>query len=78
MKVTSIPIVFGALGTVSKGLVKGLETSEILGQAISIMLYNIEIIQNTVKCPEDSRRLAVTKTSVKYHQRTLIRKTLKD
>ena len=31
MKVTQIPIVIGALGTVIKGLVKGLEDLEIRG-----------------------------------------------
>ena len=31
MKVTFIPIVIGALGTVTKGLLKGLEDSEIRG-----------------------------------------------
>ena len=32
MKVTVIPIVFGKLGTVTKGLVQGLEGLEIRGQ----------------------------------------------
>ena len=36
MKVTVIPIVIGALGTIPKGLVKGLEGLEIGGQAETI------------------------------------------
>ena len=39
MKVTVIPIVIGALGTVTKGLVQGLEDLEIRGR--------VEIIQTT-------------------------------
>ena len=40
MKVTVVPIVIGLLGTVTKGLVKGLEDLEIRGQ--------VETIQTTV------------------------------
>ena len=40
MKVTVIPIVIGALGTVTKGLVKGLEDLEIKGR--------VETIQTTL------------------------------
>ena len=36
MKVTFIPIVIGALGTVTKGLVKGLEDLEIRGLVVTI------------------------------------------
>ena len=36
MKVTVIPIVIGALGTFTKGLVKGLEDLEIKGRAETI------------------------------------------
>ena len=39
MKVTIIPIVIGAFGTVTEGLLKGLENMEIRGQ--------VEIIQTT-------------------------------
>ena len=39
MKVTVIPAVIGALGTVTKGLVQGLEELEMTGR--------VEIIQNT-------------------------------
>ena len=36
MKVMVIPIVIGALGTIPKGLVKGLENLEIRGQGLTI------------------------------------------
>ena len=36
MKVTVIPVVIGALGTISKGLVKGVEDLEIRGQVETI------------------------------------------
>ena len=39
MKVTVLPVVIGALGTITKGLVKGLEDLEIRGQ--------VEYIQKT-------------------------------
>ena len=59
MKVTVIPIVIGAVGTVTKGLVKGLENLEIRDQ-------------NTEKSPVDLRRLIVTQIPVKDHQRQLM------
>ena len=52
MQVTIIPIVIGAFGTVTKGLLKGLEDLEV----DSI----VENGQNTKKSPGDLRRLAVT------------------
>ena len=63
MNVTIIPIVIGAFGTVTKGLLKGLEDLEVGGR--------VETIQttallgnglNTEKSPGDLRRLAVTQT----------------
>ena len=36
MKVTFIPIIIGALGAVTKGLIKGLEDSEITGRVETI------------------------------------------
>ena len=65
MKVTVIPIVTGALGTVTKGLVKGLEDLEISGQVETIQI--IKIGQNT-KSPGDLMRLAVSQTPVESHQ----------
>ena len=62
MKVTIVPIVIGALGTVTKGLLKCLEDLEVGGR--------LETIQTT--SPGDLRRLAVTKTPVKNHQLILM------
>ena len=63
VKVTVIPIVTGALGTVTKGLVKGLK---IRGGVETIQKYCIvKIGQNTEKSPDDSRRLAGTRNLVK-------------
>ena len=52
MKVTVIPIVFGALGTVTKGLVKGLEDLENKRTSEEHPNHGIEqISQNTEKSP---------------------------
>ena len=68
MKVTIVPIVIGALGTVTKGLLKGLEDLEVGGR--------VETIEKTAFNPEtspgDLRRLAVTQTPVKNHQLPLM------
>ena len=73
MKVTIIPIVIGAFGTVTKELLKG-------GMMMSgdHPNYIIENGQNTEKSPRDLRRLAITKTPVKDHQLKLMGKTLKE
>ena len=55
-----IPIVIGALGTIPKQLVKGLEYLEIKGQVETI----IKIIKNTKKSPGNLMRLSVTQTPV--------------
>ena len=61
IKVTIIPIVIGAFGTVTKGLLKGLEDLEIRGRVETIKaIYIFEIGQNTEKSPGDLRRLADT------------------
>ena len=77
IKVTFIPIVIGALSTDTKGLIRGLEDLEIRGRVETIYSI-IEISQNTEKSPGDLRRVAVTETSVKDHQLTLMGKTLKE
>ena len=78
MKVTVIPIVIGALGTVTKGLVQGLADLEIRGMGGDPPNYSIvEISQNTKKSPGDLRILAVTRTPVENHQLMLVWKTLK-
>ena len=69
MKVTVIPIGIGALGTIPKSYVKGLEELEIRGQVKTIQpIGSIKIGQNTEKSPADSKRFAVTQTSVENHQ----------
>ena len=68
MKVTIIPIVIGPFGTVTKGLLKGLEdfgswrpSGDHPNNSI------IENGQNTEKSPGDLRRLAFTQSPVKDH-----------
>ena len=77
MKVIIISIVIGAFGTVTKGLLKGLEDLEV-GEPSGDHPNNsiIENGQNTEKSPGDLRRLAVTQTPVKDHQRYADGKTL--
>ena len=69
MKVTVIPIVIGTLGTVTKGLVQGLEDLEIKKKTSeNHPNYRlVEIGLNTEKSPEDLWRLAVTQTPVENH-----------
>ena len=69
MKVTCTPIVIGAFGTVTKGLLKGLGGWRTSGDHTN---YIIENGQNTEKSAGDLRRLAVTQTPVKDHQLTLM------
>ena len=76
MKVGVIPIVIGALGTIPKDLVNGLENKN---QRTSGDYSNYRIIkigQNTEESPEDLMRLAVTQTPVRDFQLTLVRKIL--
>ena len=60
---TIVPIVIGAFGTITKGLLKGLE---------DLKVGITENGQNTEKSPGDLRRLAVTQTPVKNHQLILM------
>ena len=69
MKVTIIPIVIGAFGTVTKGLLKGLEDLEVGDHPNNNIIENCH---NTEKSPGDLRRLAVTQSPVKYHQLKLM------
>ena len=73
MKVTIIPIVIGAFGTVTEGLLKGVEDLKVSGRVETIqtttLLRTARIIQ---KSPGDSRRLALTQTLVKDDQLTLM------
>ena len=59
MKVTIIPIVTGAFGTVTKGLLKGLVELEGGDHPNNSIIEND---QNTLKSPGDLRRLAVTQS----------------
>ena len=63
------PIIIGAVGTVTKRLLKGLED---LGVGDHLNYYIIENGQNTEKSAGDLRRLAVTQTPMKKHQLTLM------
>ena len=69
MQVTIIPIVIGAFGTVTKGLLKGLEDLEVNDSIV-------KNCQNSKKSPGDLRRIAVTQTSVKNHRLSLMWKAL--
>ena len=70
MQVTIIPIVIGAFGIVTKRLLKGQKDLESWRTSGDHPNYNIiENGQNTEKSPGDLRRLAVTQTPVKDHQR---------
>ena len=71
MKVTIIPIVIDAFGTVTKGLLRDKRTWKLADE----WRPNYSIIengQNTEKSPGDLRRLAATQTSVKDYQQTLM------
>ena len=78
MNVTVIPIVIDALGTVTKGLLQGLEDLEIRGLGNKRTCgghsnYSIaEMGQNIEESPEDKRRLAVIQTRIKNYQLTLV------
>ena len=69
-----IPIVIGARGTDTKGLLEGLEKFEISGRVdpSNPNTCIIEIGQNIEKSPGGLRRLAVTLTPVNDHQLTLM------
>ena len=71
MKVSTIPIVIGALAIVTKRLIKGTrghENKRTSGDHSNYCI--IEIGQNTEKSPENLRRLAVAQTPVENPQLT--------
>ena len=70
-----ILIVFGALVTIPKELVKGPKDLEISGDHRNYSI--ITIGQNTEKSPEDLKRFAGAQTPAENHQLTLVWKTLK-
>ena len=69
MKVTIIPIVIGALGTVTEGLIKGLKDLEISGRVKTIQT---NASMNTAQSPRNLWRLAVTQTPVENYQQTVM------
>ena len=77
MKVKIEPIVIGAFGTITKGLLKGLEDLEVGGQVEDSPNDSIaESGQNSEKSPGDLSRHTVTQTPVKNHRLTLMWKAL--
>ena len=77
MQVTIIPIVINAFGTVTKGLLKGLQDLEVGGRVETIqMTALLRTAKDTKKSPGDLRRLAVTQTLVKNHRLLLMWKAL--
>ena len=77
MKVTIIPIVIGAFGTVTEGLLKDLEDLEVGDRVENIqttaLLKTARILRRVL---ETWAKLVVTQTPVKDHQLTLMWKTL--
>ena len=65
VKVTMIPIVIDALGTVTKELVKGLEDLEIRRRVETIQTTALLRSARILKYSEDLRRLGVTQAPVK-------------
>ena len=80
MKVPIVPILIGALGTIIKGLLKGMEDLEVgrRGETIQTiaLLRTARILRRVLETWGDLRRLAVTQTPVKNNQLTLTWKTL--
>ena len=73
MKVIIIPILTGAFGTVTKGLLKGIGRFGSWWVSGNYPNYSIiENGQNTEKSTGNLRKLAVAQTPVKDHQLTLI------
>ena len=56
MRLTFIPIIIGALGTVTKGLVQGLEDLEIRGRVESIQTTALLTSARILETLGDSRR----------------------
>ena len=73
MKVKIIPIVISAFGTVTKGLVQGLEDLELTGRVETIqttaLLRSARILR---RVPGNLRGLAVTKNPAKDPQLILV------
>ena len=72
MKVMIVPIVIGALGTITKGLLKGLEDLKLEDGRDYPNDSISKNDQNPERSPGDLRRLAVSQTPVRNHQLTLM------
>ena len=73
MKVMIIPIMIGAFGTVTKGLLGGREDSEAGRRSETIQTTALSRTARILRrVPGDLRRLAVTQTPVKDHQMSLM------
>ena len=73
MKVTIVSIMIGALGIITKGLLKGLEDLEV-GELVETIQTTalLRNCQNPETSPGGLRRLAVTQNQEKNHQLTLM------
>ena len=78
IKLSVIPIVIDALGTITRGLVKGMEDLEIGGRVKIIQTTALLRSARILKIPGDLRRIAVTQTPVENHQRTQVGKTRRE
>ena len=72
MQVTIILIVIGAFGTVTKGLLKGLEDLEVGGRVEIIQTTTLLRTARIMRKFLETRGLTVTQTPVKNHQLTLM------
>ena len=73
MKVTIVPIVIGAIGTITKVILKGLEDMGIWRTGRDYPNDSIaKNGQHPETSPGDLRRLAITPTPLKNHQLTLM------
>ena len=73
MKVTIVPIVIGAIGTITKGLFKGLDDFEVGGRVESIQMTALLRMAGILR-----RVLETWGYLLKNHQLTLMWKTLKE
>ena len=80
MKVTMIPILIGALGTVMKRLLQGLEDLDITGRVktiqTTVLLRSARILRRVLERPEETRSHSISSekssvnAGVKNSQRT--------
>ena len=78
MKVTFVPIIIDALGTVTKGLIKGLEDLEIKGRVetiqTTVLLRSARILRRVLEtcCHSDSRERPSANADVKNSHGVII------